>query len=238
MFTFYFFFILKPTGPTGFSCLTAVQLPDVTWKITHNSRQFCSNYISITANMHAIPGDWKQGSASYELNRALPLTQSTTRVPSGLRLAWFPWSLASWPSQHPGISVALLWLKRLSYWSKWPDWKRPGFCSHELNCWKHRLKNQFFFQDLPCQDTVEQWVSQWIIFWKCLVRLLLLPICSSYVVIVGIWNCDLESYNYFLLNFLVSSTIHNFRSSFISSWTDFHNLSIIITRRNEHLAWD
>lgn len=61
------------------------------------------------------------------------LTQSAKRVPSGLRLAWFPWSLASWPSPHPGISVALLWLKRLSYWSKWPDWKHPGYCSHELN---------------------------------------------------------------------------------------------------------
>lgn len=174
--------------------------------------------------MPAIAGDWKQGSASYKPNRAV--TQSETRLPSGRRLASFPWSLASWPSQHPGISVALLWLKRLSYWSKWPDWKRPGFCSHELNCWKRRLKNQFFFQDLPCQDTVEQWVSQWIIFWKCLVRFL--PVCSSYVVIwvvepcsnlIAIWNYGIT----FFTSLFSLCIILNFRSTFIFSSPDFHN---------------
>lgn len=54
------------------------------------------------------------------------------RLPPSLHRAWFPWSSASWPVADAGTTVTLLWLRRESYLSQWPDRQ------HMLSCRRWR----------------------------------------------------------------------------------------------------
>lgn len=176
--------------------------------------------------MHAISGEWKQGSASYEPNilwlraRLESFWSQTSLVPmvsSQLALST-PW-------HHCGIVMAeeaklleqvtrleaswflLTWIELLEASSEKPVLlSGPSVSEH---CWTMSFSVNYILEMLG------KTFASANLFKLCSHCWIVEP-CSN---VIAIWNYAITFY----FIFLISSIIHNFRSAFILSWPDFHN---------------